>query len=86
VAERHRLKFDRILQKLPKELSRVGGREWRELADVMERERQQALALLPPVRRTLRAVPPPEQSDAPVEPFMPVVLTGAPEVDATPLP
>ncbi len=85
VAERHRLEFDRIMDKLPKELSRVGGREWRELADVMERQRQQALALLPPVRHTLRAVPSPVLSEAPVDPFTPVVLTTTPEADATPL-
>jgi len=66
VAERHRMEFDRIMGKLPKELSRVGGREWRDLAATMEGQRQHATSLMPPVRRTLRAVPPPVEISEPV--------------------
>ena len=32
VAERHRHEVNRLLKRLPKELARVGGREWRDLA------------------------------------------------------
>ena len=59
MAERHRQDVRRLLRGLPKELSRVGGREWRELFDHMERLRAQAEAARPPVRSTLRAVPRP---------------------------
>jgi triphosphatase len=78
VAERHRMEFDRILAKLPKELSRVGGREWRDLAATMEQHRQHATALMPPVRRTLRAVP------APVEPSEPVITSPLPLEEVPP--
>ena len=57
VAERHRRDVDRLLRRLPKEVSRIGGREWRDLVDLMERRRAEAEATRPPVRTTLRAVP-----------------------------
>jgi CHAD domain-containing protein len=58
VAEHHRREVGRLLRRLPKEVSRLGGREWQDLAAVMERQRADAVALAPPVRRTpLRAVP-----------------------------
>jgi CHAD domain-containing protein len=59
VAERHRREMRRLLRRLPAEVSRVGGREWRDLEMTMERGRDQALALVPPTRRTLRALPDP---------------------------
>jgi triphosphatase len=69
VAEHHRTAFERLLRRLPKEVSRVGGREWQDLSATMERRRVQALALLPPARRTLRAVPsPPPEVPAPATP------------------
>jgi triphosphatase len=57
MAERHRQDVRRLLRGLPKELSRVGGREWRELFELMERLRAQAEADHPPARGALRAVP-----------------------------
>jgi len=73
VAERHRRDVDRLLRRLPKDLHRVGGREWRDLAELMEQRRVEAEAARPPVRTTLRAVEPvPEPA--------PTVATGdAPE-------
>ncbi len=59
VAERHRREVARLLELLPKALARVGGREWRDLVQYMERRRTQAEADRPPVRSTLRALPPP---------------------------
>jgi CHAD domain-containing protein len=59
VAERHRTESERLLRRLPKELPRVGGREWQDLSTLLQRHRAQALALIPPVRRALRALPPP---------------------------
>jgi triphosphatase len=57
VAELHRQEMARLLGLLPTELSRVRGREWMELTTTMERGREQALALVPPTRRTLRVLP-----------------------------
>jgi triphosphatase len=57
VAERHRQEMLRLLQQLPDEVSRLRGREWLELVSTMERGQERALALVPPVRRTLRVVP-----------------------------
>ncbi len=57
VAERHRRDVERLLRRLPKEVSRIGGREWRDLVDLLERRRAEAEAARPPVRTTLRAVP-----------------------------
>jgi hypothetical protein len=45
----------------------VGGRAWRDLEDLMENTRAEAEAALPPVRRTLRAVPSPAPDAAPTE-------------------
>jgi len=59
MAERHRRAVDRLLHRLPKELPRIAGREWRELLELMERRRAEAEAARPPVRSTLRAVPQP---------------------------
>lgn len=59
VAERHRVEREELLRRLPKELSRVGGRHWQELAATMDRHRTDALAQLPPAQRTLRALPRP---------------------------
>ncbi len=59
VAERHRREVERIVRELPKEVRRVGGRAWRELAEEMARRRDEAEAARPPVRTTLRAVPRP---------------------------
>jgi CHAD domain-containing protein len=57
VAERHRRDVDRYLRRLPTHASRVGGRAWRDLRDLLETKRAEAEAAQPPVRRTLRAVP-----------------------------
>lgn len=65
VAERHRRDVDRFLRRLPKHASRVGGRAWRDLRDLLEGKRAEAQAALPPVRRTLRAVPSPAPDTAP---------------------
>ena len=67
VAERHRRDVDRLLRRLPKEVSRIGGREWRDLLELMERRRAEAEATRPPVRSTLRAVPAPAPEPTPTE-------------------
>ncbi len=68
IAERHRRDVDRLLHRLPNQLKRVRGREWRNLLDVMERRRNAAEAARPPLRSTLRAVPvPPDQQAEPPE-------------------
>jgi hypothetical protein len=59
VAERHRRDVNRYLRRLPHHTSRVGGREWRNLRELMEERRAEARDAQPPLRRTLRAVPPP---------------------------
>ncbi len=59
MAERHRRAVDRLLRRLPKELPRIAGREWRDLLELMERRRGEAEAARPPARSTLRAVPQP---------------------------
>jgi CHAD domain-containing protein len=64
VAERHRRDVTRLLRRLHKEVTRVGGREWDDLVELMQRRRAEAEALNPPVRRTLRAVPPPPPAPA----------------------
>jgi triphosphatase len=58
VAEQHRREFLRILERLPGEVSRVRGPDWAEATVMMERGRDQALALMPLARRALRIVPP----------------------------
>ena len=59
LAEHDRQEVDRLLLRLPKHARRVDGRVWRELLEHMERQRSEVEAAQPPVRRTLRAVPPP---------------------------
>ncbi len=67
VAELHRREVDRLLRRLPKEVSRIGGRGWRDLLDLMERRRAEAEAAQPPVRNTLRAVAGPVAEGAPTD-------------------
>ena len=67
VAERHRRDVNRYLRRLPKHASRVGGREWRAFAALMEQRRAEAEAARPPVRHTLRAVPRPSPDASPAE-------------------
>jgi hypothetical protein len=67
VAERHRRDVNRYLRRLPKHASRVGGRAWRDLRDLLEDRRAEAEAAQPPVRRTLRAVPSPAPDATPTE-------------------
>ncbi len=68
VAEQHRREMTRLLRQLPKEVSRVDGRAWRDLASAMEQDRAHLLAQVPPVRRVLRALPvPPAPADVPDE-------------------
>ncbi len=64
VAERHRREVERLLRRLPKEVSRIDGRDWRDLLALMERARDEAVAALPPLRTTLRAVPQPHPEPA----------------------
>ncbi len=78
VAERYRRDVDRYLRRLPKHASRVGGRAWRDLRDLLEERRAEAEAAQPPVRRTLRAVPPPAAEPTGHE------TPGAPDVAAHP--
>lgn len=59
MADRDRRDVDRLLRRIPKELQRVNGREWRDLLDLMERRQHEAEAARPPVHNTLRAVPTP---------------------------
>jgi CHAD domain-containing protein len=63
MAERHRRDVERLVRRMPKEVSRVGGREWRDLLELMERRRAEAEAERPVPRRTLRAVPPPTDDE-----------------------
>jgi triphosphatase len=73
VAEQHRQEILRLLDQLPEEVSRVGGRRWQELAATMERAREQQLALVPPVRQVLRSVPvPPAAPEVAVDEPRPV--------------
>ena len=82
VAERHRRAVNRYLRRLPAHVPRVGGRAWRDLRDLMEDRRAEAEAALPPVRRTLRAVPSPapdaEPTAAPAAPPEPALGAGHP--------
>ena len=68
VAERHRRDVDRLLRRLPREVRRVGGRQWRDLLELMERRRAEAEAARPPMRSTLRSVPTPEPEPVPAPP------------------
>jgi CHAD domain-containing protein len=67
MAERHRRDVERLVRRMPKEVSRVGGREWRDLLELMEQRRAEAEAERPLPRRTLRAVPPPPPTDDEVQ-------------------
>jgi triphosphatase len=85
VAEQHRRQIKRLLRKLPKELSRVGGREWRDLAAVMERRRLEAVAARPPVRRVLRSVSDPEPAPEPAA-TLPAPLAALAQPGGEPVP
>jgi CHAD domain-containing protein len=82
VAEHHRREAERLLATLPGEVAKVGGKAWQELAELMERSKADALAAQPPVRRVLRAVPPPTAgadvdetaTDAPAAPTAPAPM------------
>ena len=65
VAERHRRDVDRLLRRLPKEVRRIGGRDWRDLAELMEQRRAEAEAARPPLRTPLRALPEPVSEPTP---------------------
>jgi CHAD domain-containing protein len=79
MAERQRREVDRLLRRLPKELSRVKGREWRDVLELMEKRRAEAEASQPPVRTPLRAVPPPtEASTLPEASVLPTPSAPAP--------
>jgi len=67
IAELHRREVDRLRRRLPKEVSRIGGREWRDLLDLMEQRRAEAETARPPVRHTLRAVPGPVAEGVPTD-------------------
>jgi triphosphatase len=67
LAATHHRNVERQLRRLPKEVAKVGGREWQDLLRVMERRQAEAEAALPRVRRTLHAVPgPPATETEPV--------------------
>jgi triphosphatase len=77
VAEQHRREFLHILERLPGEVSRARGPEWAETTMMMERGRDQALALMPLARRAFRIVPAsvaptdaPEPNTAAMAPFV----------------
>jgi CHAD domain-containing protein len=65
VAAHHRGDMARLLHRLPKKVSRVGGREWQDLKATMERRRSQAADALARARRVLRAVPAPVVAPVP---------------------
>ena len=66
MAERQRRDVERLVRRMPKEVSRIGGREWKDLRELMERRRADAEAEHPLPQRTLRAVPSP--TDEPAQP------------------
>jgi CHAD domain-containing protein len=93
VAEHHRRDVQRLLRRLPDEVSRVKGHEWKDLSALMARRRDAAVELLPPARRTLRALPAPvaetppaievAETVTPAEPAPPVttlIPAGAPDL------
>jgi CHAD domain-containing protein len=92
VAEHHRRDLRRLLRRLPDDLARVSSREWQDLAATMDRRREEALALMPPIRRTLRAVPAPPAtpaaSAAPAPPQSPAPAAAviSPVLAPTPVP
>jgi hypothetical protein len=68
VAERHRRDISRYLKRLPDDLPRTRGKAWRELRDLMERQKAEAEAARPPARTTLRALPQPGPDVEPAAP------------------
>jgi CHAD domain len=64
MAERHRRDVGRFLRRLPTHVKRVNGRAWRDLLAVMARRKNEAEAVRPLMRSTLRPVP---ASTGPVE-------------------
>jgi CHAD domain-containing protein len=62
VAEQHRREITRLLEQLPGEVSRARGPEWAEALTMMERGRDQVVALMAPARRALRILPGPVAS------------------------
>jgi triphosphatase len=87
VAEHHRRDLRRLLRRLPDDLARVSSREWDDLSAAMDRRREEAMAALPPIRRTLRALPPaaPATPTAVAErPALPPAIT--PVITAVPAP
>jgi triphosphatase len=79
VAAHHRAEVARLLRTLPKDVKRVGGRQWKDLLETMEHRRSQALESQPAARRTLSALPSPEPDVAPVP-----VPVSVPEVTTLP--
>lgn len=79
MAERYRRDVRRLLRRLPKHAARVNGREWHDLAALMERRRAEAETSLPSARRALRAVPAP----APAPPESAGGSTPAPRADSS---
>ncbi len=65
MAERHRREVERLLRALPKEVSRVDGREWQDLYALLDRRRTQAEAESPQIRTALRSVPRPQPEVTP---------------------
>ena len=99
VAENHRRQVERFLRRLPRQVGRIDGREWRDLSELLTRCRAEAEAALAPARRTLRAVPRPPDPEAgePAESMMadhpsnppgsePVAGHGGPGLTALPPP
>ncbi len=72
VAENHRRQVERFLHRLPRQVGRIKGREWRDFSELMARRRAEAEEALSPARGTLRAVPPPPESEV-TEPTEPTV-------------
>jgi triphosphatase len=99
VAENHRRQVERFLHRLPRQVGRINGREWRDFSELMARRRAEAEEALPPGRGTLRAVPPPQETEVtgPAEPTVtehpsrppapePVAGHGGPGLTAVPPP
>jgi CHAD domain-containing protein len=84
VAQHHQREVDSLLHRLPAEVARASGKAWREMAELMERRRTEAVAAQPPVRRVLRAVPPPESESTATEPDQPVTEPTTPPVPLAP--
>jgi hypothetical protein len=65
VAERYRREAAELLGRMPARLKVLGGAEWRSLAEVMEARRDEARALVPPLRLAGPAPDPASHPDAP---------------------